>query len=205
MITSSVSHACVSESSVAAAFALSGAARSSRRSLGASSLTFAGSIQCIKSMNPILNRSNRAHVRPLTRSKEDFRKFLSLQLEKGTLSLDQKKKILTRFWRIWRIWRKIFARSAQTRCEPTKIFSTETLRVYLRVKIFFRFVIQIQILPGKKNFFSREEIEFLTRRNFLARRNFLLARRNFFEKFFYTGKLNPETGIHFLSENLLLI
>ena len=128
--------------------------------------------------------------RPLARSKEDFRKFLSLQLQKATLSLDQKKKILTRFWRIWRIWRKIFARSAQTRCEPTKIFSTETLRVYLRVKIFFR---------GKK-ISSWKKLNF-----FSTRRNFLLARRNFFEKFFYTGKLNPETGIHFLSENLLLI
>ena len=53
-----------------------------------------------------------------------------------------------------------------------------------------RFVIQIQILPGKKNFFLQEE---------------KLARKIFFEKFFYTGKLNPETGIHFLSENLLLI
>jgi hypothetical protein len=32
-----------------------------------------------------------------------------------------------------------------------------------------------------------------------------LCKKIFFEKFFYTGKLNPETGIHFLSENLLLI
>ena len=36
---------------------------------------------------------------------------------------------------------------------------------------------------------------------FLQEENFLLARRKFFKKFFYTGKLNPETGIHFLSEN----
>jgi len=65
------------------------------------------------------------------------------------------------------------------------------LRVYLRVKIFFR---------GKKISSREKKLNF-----FSARRNFLLARRKFFEKFFYTGKLNPETGIHFLSENLLLI
>jgi len=65
------------------------------------------------------------------------------------------------------------------------------LRVYLRVKIFFR---------GKKISSREKKLNF-----FSARRNFLLARRKFFEKFFYTGKLNPETGIPFLSENLLLI
>ena len=63
-----------------------------------------------------------------------------------------------------------FPNLSQTCCEPTKTFSLETWRVYLRVKIFFRssgFVIQIQILPGWKIFFSSQEIEFL-----LARRKF---------------------------------
>ena len=129
--------------------------------------------------------NNNNLIRPLTRSKEDFRKFLSLQLQKATLSLDQKKKILTRFWRIWRIWRKIFARSAQTRCEPTKIFSTETLRVYLRVKIFFR---------GKKISSREKKLNF-----FSTRRNFLLARRNFSRNSstIVYGQIKPGNGDSF--------
>ena len=75
---------------------------------------------------------------------------------------------------------KVFPNLSQTRSEPTKIFSLDTWRVYLRVKILFR--------GGK--FSSRREEE---------------LQEEIFSRNSAMGKLNPETGIHFLSENLLLI
>ena len=53
-----------------------------------------------------------------------------------------------------------FPNLSQTCCEPTKTFSLETWRVYLRVKIFFRGG-KFSSRHKKLNFFSREE-NFLT-------------------------------------------
>ena len=131
------------------------------------------------------------HFRPPTRSKENFRKRSEI-----SVSRTQKSDPLTRskIEDFDAILAYLGYLAEDFGSQPTKIFSTETLRVYLRVKIFFRGKTFSSSLQEEK-----EENAFL-----LARRKFSSREKKIFQEILLYGQIKPGNGDSFSFRKILV-